>query len=168
LAIIVAVDEHFEEPTRKDVDLGGRHEATACDHPKRSQRKVFSPEVPPLIDSASVGSEEIGKFPNTSRRGALPHGGDQDDDGTQVHLSSKEADGRGRDSFSAAVALAAEAEPVVIICWQITGPPTRLPGVLRAVESPAARADLLPSGLGNILVDEKKKLPKAGIARQTM
>jgi len=168
LAVIVVVNERLDERSRKNVDLDGWHETTAMDLPEIGQWEVLSPEGPPTIDGASVYAEEFGKLAYSPGRGPLPHRGDQDDDCAEVNFSPEEAYGWGRDSFAAAVAPTAEAEPKAIGRRQIIGSPW-LSRVVSAVQSLAAtRAGFLSSAIGNSLVDGKKKRPEAGVARQTM
>jgi hypothetical protein len=95
----------------------------------------------------------------------LSHGGDENDDDAEINLPAEKPYGRRRDSLAAPVAIAAEAEPGSVLVGQLLGP-TRLPRIIGAMQSSAARARLLPGGLGEILVNGKKKSPEAGIARQ--
>jgi hypothetical protein len=82
----------FQKRPGKNIDLDGGHETTSRDLPECRQRKVFSPEGPPTVDGASIGLEEFGEFPDSSRRGTLPHGGGQDDDGAEINSATEKAD----------------------------------------------------------------------------
>ena len=70
-------------------------------------------------------------------------------------------------TFAATVAVAAETQPGVVLLGQSLATPW-LARKVGTVQPAAARARLLPRGLGEILVNRKKKQPEAGPARQIM
>jgi hypothetical protein len=166
LMVIVAVDERFHERSWENSDLDRRQQPTAGDFPERRLRKLFSPEDLPSRDGPPIGAEEPGEFGDSAWRGPLSHGGDENNDGAEINLPAEKPHRRWRDSLTAPVAVATEAEPALVWFWQMVGA-AWLSGVVGAVQSPATRARILASGLGEVLVDGKKKQPKAGIAGQT-
>ena len=103
IEVLVRADKRFEKCPRKNVDLDDWYQTTARDFPESRQRKTFSPEGPPTIDCASVGIEEFGEFPDSSRRRTLPHGGDQDDDSAEINLSAEKTNRRARRPLAASV-----------------------------------------------------------------
>src|SRR5262249_40251307 len=95
-----------------------------------------------------------------ARRGTLPHGADQDHHGTQVDLSAERAHRRRRHPLSAAIAIAAEAEPVAILLRQMIRPAPWCPRVVSAVEASTARASFPPSRSGQVLVNRQEERPE--------
>jgi hypothetical protein len=162
------VDKRFEKCPRKNVDLDDWYETTARGFPEGRQRKTFSPEGPPTIDRASVGIEEFGEFPDSSRRRTLPHGGDQDDDSAEINLSAEKTDRPRSHPLAASVALAAEAMPPEVNSRQIIRPTPRLPRVVSPVQPPTARTGVLASSLGKFLINIGQKQPETSIANQIM
>ncbi len=114
---------------------------------------MFAPEDLPASDASSVGTEKLGKLTDSPRRGPLPHGSHQDDHRTEINLGPKETYRRWRYPLAATVPIAAEAKPAAVLFRQIIGTAPRLPRVVGAVQATAARARLLASGLGQILVN---------------
>ena len=68
---------------------------------KTCQRAMVRRSAPKRVESSRTRRGD----------GPLPHGADQDDDGTQVDLWPEESHRRRCDSLSAAIAVAAEAQP---------------------------------------------------------
>jgi hypothetical protein len=165
---LVAANKRFEHRPRKNVDRYRWYETTSCNFPERRQRKVFLPEGPPTIDGASVGTEEFGEFSDASRRGTLPHGGDQDNDSAEVNSATEKADRRRRHPFATTVAITTEAEPTAVNGRQIIGPTPGFPRVVSPVKPPTAGAGLDASRLGKILIDIGQKYPETSIANQIM
>jgi hypothetical protein len=95
----------------------------------------------------------------------LPHGADQDHDRAEEHFAAEEPHGRGGYSLAAAVALAAETQPVAPLLRQLLWTASRITEIVGAVQATATRACRLPSILGKLFVDLEKKQPEAGIAR---
>jgi hypothetical protein len=142
--------------------------STARDFPESRQRKVLSPEGPPTVDRAAVGAEELGEFPDSSRRGTLPHGGDQDDDGAKINFSAEKTDRPRSHPLAASVALETEAMPPEVNGRQIFGSTPRLSEVVSPVQLPTARAGVLASSLAKVLIDIGQKQPETSIANQIM
>ena len=67
----------------------------------------------------AVGAEEFRKFPDPPRRGALPHGRDQDNHGSNVNLSAEEPHRRRRRPLAATVPRTAETEPAAVFLGEI-------------------------------------------------
>src|SRR6516165_2495993 len=68
----------------------------------------------------------------------------------------------------AAVAIAAEAEPAAILLRQMIRPAPRCTRVIGAVEATTARASLLPSRIGQVLVNRQKERPETPSSMQLM
>jgi hypothetical protein len=86
----MVMNERLQERSRESGDVDYRHKTSAGDLPERCPRKVFAPKDLPPTDGPSVGVEEPGQLADPPWRGPLPHGGDQDDHGTQINLGAQE------------------------------------------------------------------------------
>jgi hypothetical protein len=115
LAGIVGAAKRIQERLRQGGNLDNRHETTAGDFPERCPRNVIAPERLPSSNGRSVDAEQTRNLADSARRWTLPHGADQDHHGTKVNLSAEKTDRWWRHPLPAAVAIAAEAEPVVIL-----------------------------------------------------
>jgi hypothetical protein len=107
-----------------------------------------------------------GQTPWSERRWTLPHGADQNHHGTKVDLSAEKTDRWRRHPLPAAVAIAAEAEPAAILLRQMIRPAPRCTRVVGAVEATTARASLLPSRIGQVLVNRQKERPETPTSMQ--
>ena len=167
MVVIVAVDEGLQKRLRENGRVHRGQQPTTGDFPESRLREVLLPEDLPARDGPPIGAEEPGEFGDSARRGSLSHGGDEDDDGTEINLPAEKPHRRRRDSLAAPVTITAEAQPALVWFGQMVGT-AGLSGVIRTVQSPTAGAGSLAGGLREVLVNGKKKLPEAGIARQTM
>ena len=107
--------------------------ATASDFPELRLRKVFLPKDLPPGEGLPVGTEEPRQLTYTAWGGALLHGGEQDDDGTEVNLAAQEPDRWRCHPLSATIAIAAEAKPVAVLVRQAIGTASRPPRIVGAV-----------------------------------
>src|SRR5262249_20101028 len=73
-----------------------------------------------------------------------------------------------RHPLSAAIAITAEAEPRAILLRQMIGPAPRCPRVVGRVQATTARASLLTSRIGQVLVDRRKERPETPTSMQLM
>ena len=160
--------ERFQQRQRQNDDFNNWHDATSCKFPKRRLRNVVAPEGLPSRDGRPVNTKQCRKLVDPARRWTLPHGADQDHHGTKVALSAEKTDRWRRHPLSAAVAIAAEAEPAAILLWQMIRPAPRCPRVVGAVEATTARASLLPSRIGQVLVNRQKERPETPTSMQLM
>lgn len=167
MLVIVALDERFGERLWKSGHVHRGRQSTTGDFPESRLREVLFPEGLPARDGPPIGAEEPGEFRDSARRGSLPHGGDEDDDGTEINLPAEKPHRRRRDSLAAPVTITAEAQPTLVWFGQMVGT-AGLSGVIRTVQSPTTGAGSLAGSFREVLVNGKKKLPEAGIARQTM
>src|ERR1700722_2486920 len=121
LVWIFGAEECVQERQRQKGDVDHWYEARTRDLPERGLWNVVAPECLPSRDGRSVSTKECRKLTHSPRRRSLPHGADQDHHGTQVDLSAEKAHRRRRHPPSAAVAITAEAEPAVILLWEMVG-----------------------------------------------
>src|SRR3990167_3161138 len=112
--VVVAVNERFQQRSWQNGHVHPRHEPTAGDFPERRLWKLLAPEDLPARDGPPIGPEEPGEFRDAAWRRALPHGGDENDDGAQVNLPAQKSHRRRRDSLAAPLAFTAEAETTLV------------------------------------------------------
>ena len=96
------------------------------DLPEIRQWEVLSPEGPPTIDGASVYPKSLESSRTRLGEGPCLMAVTKMTTAAEVDFSPEEAYGWGRDPFTAAVALAAEAEPKAVGRRQIIGSPGSL------------------------------------------
>jgi hypothetical protein len=160
--------ERFQQRQRQNDDFNNWHDATSCKFPKRRLRNVVTLEGLPSRDGRPVNTKQRRKLVDPARRWTLPHGADQDHHGTKVDLSAEKTDRWRRHPLPAAVAIAAEAEPAAILLRQMIRPAPRCTRVVGAVEATTARASLLPSRIGQVLVNRQKERPETPTSMQLM
>ena len=161
------MDERLQQHAGQ-VDDDQPDQAASRHSPERRLREVLAPESAPARDGAPVDVEQLGQLPHGPGRGTLPHGGHQDHHGTQKNLPTEKPH-RGRGGpFAATVPLTAEAQAVSVGFRQVRTSAAWIARVIGAVQSTAARTTCLARSLRQLLVDLKKKVPEAGIAKQNM
>src|SRR4029077_1552826 len=168
LAGIFGAEECVQERQRQSDEVGHWYEASTRDLPERGLRNVVAPECLPSRDGRCVSTKECRKLTHSPRRRSLPHGADQDHHGPQVDLSAEKAHRRRRHPPSATVAVTAEAEPAVILLWEMIGAAPRCSRVVGTVQATAARASLLPSTFSQVLVNRQEEGPETRTSMQLM
>ena len=118
-------------------DLADGNQTSPGDFPKRGLRKEFVPKVPPPINGPPINIEEFRQLPDTSRLGALAHGGDQDDDGTEIDLATEKSHGGGCHPLPATITSTAETQAVAVFLGKITRA-TGFAGIIGAVQMATA------------------------------
>ena len=98
----------------------------------------------PPSNGRGVDAKQPRKLANAAWGWALAHRADQDHHRAEVDLPAKEAHGRGRRAFSAAVTITAEAEPVAALLGQVNRSAARRSTIIGAMQASPARASLLP------------------------
>lgn len=162
----MAGEEGIHQRIRQGDDWDDEHQAGACDLPELRLGKMFAPEDLPASDGPTVGAEACGKLTDAAWGGSLPHGTDEDDDGTQVDFGPEEPHRRRCDPLAAAVAIAAEAQPEALAFGELHGSAPRLPQVIGGMEASATGTGFLASFLREVLVDREKDRPESGDTRQ--
>ena len=109
MLVIVAVDERFQERLWESGHVHCGRQPTTGDFPESRLREVLLPEDLPARNGPPIGTEEPGEFGDSARRRSLPHGGDEDDDGTEINLPAEKPHRWRRDSLAAPVTITAEA-----------------------------------------------------------
>jgi hypothetical protein len=168
LAGIFGAEECVQERQRQSDDVDHGYEASTRDLPERGLRNVVAPECLPSRDGRCVGTKECRKLTHAPRRRSVPHGADQDHQSTKVDLPAEKSYRRRREPLSAAVAITAEAEPVVILLWEMIGAAPRCARVVGTVQATAARASLLPSTFRQVLVNRQEEGPETRTSMQLM
>src|SRR5271166_6952981 len=107
----MTAEEGVDQRVGQADDLAKGYQTSACDLPEGRVGEVFAPEDLPAGNRAFVGTEAFGELTDPPRRGPLPHGADEDDDGGQVDLSAQEAHRPRCRPLPATVAIAAKAQP---------------------------------------------------------
>ena len=130
------------------------------DLPERCLRNMVTPEGLPSSDGRCVDAEQPRKLADSARCWSLPHGADQDDHGAEVYLPAEKTHRRRCHPLSAAVTITAEAEPEVILLGQINRTAPRRSRVIGTVQATTARASLLPSAFGHVLINRQKERPE--------
>ena len=123
---------------------------------------------PAIARRSPVNTKQPRKLVDSARRRTLSHGADQDHHRTKVDLSAEKTDRRWRHPLSATVAIAAKAEPAAILLRQMIRPAARCTRVVGAVEATTARASLLPSRIGQVLVNRQKERLETTTSMQLM
>ena len=108
-----------------------RHELGAGEPPERCCRKRVAPPGSPTHHRAAVNADDLGKPGQTAVRGAVLKDGDQHDDGRDIDAAAEEAQRRGRLPRSASIVGTAEAEALIVLGAETTGPSARLARVSR-------------------------------------
>ena len=128
---------------------------------RMASEQSLAPEDLPAGDGPAVGAEACGKLTDAAWRRSLPHGADQDDDGTQVDLWPEESHRRRCDSLLP-VAVAAEAQSEALLLGELAGSAAWLPRVVGGVQASAAWTCLLAGFLCKVLVNRQKERPEPG------
>src|SRR5271166_722958 len=158
----MTAEEGVDQRVGQADDLAKGYETSACDLPEGRVGEVFAPEDLPAGNRAFVGTEAFGELTDPPRRGPLPHGADQDDDGGQVDLSAQEAHRPRCRPLPATVAIAAEAQPEALGIRKPGGSTPGLAKVVGAVPAATTRTALLAGVLREIFVDCQQERPEAG------
>src|SRR3954468_23528321 len=168
VGVIGPAEESVEEGPRKgrEIDIGGQSGAGHL--PEGGVGEELAPEDLPARDGATIGAEVSGKLAEPARCRPVAHGGDQEDHDGEVDPSAEEAHRRRSDPLAAAVALAAEAESVLVSLGEGVGPAARLAGVVGTVQPTAAGTGPFARGLGKVFVDRDEERPESGVGGQAV
>ena len=109
MLVIVVVDERFGERLWESDHIHRSQQPTTGDFPERRLRDLLLPEDLPSRDGPPIGTKEPRELGNSTWRGLLSHGRDEDNDGTEINLSAEKPHRRRRDSLAAPVAITTEA-----------------------------------------------------------
>jgi hypothetical protein len=127
-------EELFQQRPRKGRGLDHRQKASAFDPPECGLGKLLAPEDLPASDRPWIDVEQLGQHVDSAGGRTLPHRGDQDDHGAQVHLASQKTHRRRCHPLAATFPRAAEAQPPGVFLGEVLGRTApRLPGIVGAM-----------------------------------
>ena len=155
------------EKRRRQADaIDRRHELGVCDPPERRGREHVAPPSAPTLHSAAVDADDLCEPLHPGVGHAVPQDCDQHDDRRNIDAAAEEAQRRRRLPRPAAVNGTAEAEALIVLGAQPTGPAARLARVSRRMQPAAAqRAALGLAGVGKIAIDGEQQIVESGIGR---
>jgi len=129
---------------------------------------MLLPPPLPAGECAPVNPEFGTKCRDPAGRGTVGHRRQQNHPDSEVHTAIQKAQGRWGGARPAATAVTTKTLPAVLVRGEIRRTSARLAGIVRPIESSAARTTLGPGSFSEILVESVEKVEKTGVAQQSM